>query len=40
MGKFYWNPIINQHVIPCIEVPKREGMPFSKMIKLKLEYVE
>ena len=36
MGNFYWKLINNQQDIPYTAGPKREGMPFSGMIKLKL----
>ena len=37
-GKFCWKLINNQQGIPYIAGPKREGMPFRRMIKLKLKF--
>ena len=37
-GKFYWKVVNNQQDIPYIAEPIREGMPFSGMIKLKLNF--
>ena len=37
-GQFYWKLINNQQGIPYIAGPKREGMHFSGMIKLKLKF--
>ena len=34
----YWKLINNQQGIPYIAEPKREGMSFSGMIKLKLKF--
>ena len=35
-GKFYWKLINNQHDIPYIAGPKREGMLFSGIVKLRI----
>ena len=34
--KFYWKLINNQHDIPYIAGPKREGMLFSGIVKLRI----
>ena len=39
-GKFYWKLINNQQGIPYVAGTKREGMPFSGMIKLKLKFLK
>ena len=38
MEKVYWKLINNQQGIPYIAGPKREGMPFGGMIKLKIKF--